>query len=92
MAETPAHDRFCPNSNVTRGQMAAFLARALNLPVGSSPDFIDDSTSIFESDIERIAAAGITFGCNPPDNDRFCPDTVVTREVMEAFLARALDL
>ncbi len=25
----PVNDQFCPNSNVTRGQMAAFLHRAL---------------------------------------------------------------
>ena len=59
--------------------MAAFLARALYLPAGPSTDFVDDNDSIFESDIEKLAAAGITAGCNPPDNDRFCPDNHVTR-------------
>jgi hypothetical protein len=29
-------------------------------------------------------------GCNPPDNDRYCPGDVVTRAQMMAFLARAL--
>jgi hypothetical protein len=45
---------------------------------------------IFEADIERLAAAGITTGCNPPANDRFCPDRNVTRAQMAAFLQRGL--
>ncbi|MFO7292941.1 MAG: S-layer homology domain-containing protein, partial [Acidimicrobiia bacterium] len=53
-------------------------------------DFVDDDGSIFEGDIERLAAAGITRGCNPPDNDRFCPDDPITRGQMAAFLFRAL--
>jgi hypothetical protein len=72
--------------------MAAFLTRALGLIASGSVDFVDDDGSIFESDIERIAEAGITKGCNPPVNDRFCPDDLVTRGQMAAFLARTLDL
>lgn len=84
--------RYCPEDYVTRGAMAAFLSRALDLPAGASVDFADDDDSIFEADIQKIAAAGITQGCNPPANDRFCPDDYVTRGQMAAFLARALDL
>jgi len=88
----PANTEFCPNDPVTRAQMAAFLTRALGLEdaTGANP-FIDDDGSIFEADIARLAAAGITRGCNPPANDRFCPTTVVTRAQMAAFLRRALD-
>jgi hypothetical protein len=83
--------KFCPTGYVTRGQMAAFLVRALNLTDDGGGDlFTDDDESIFEGDIDRMATAGITKGCNPPDNDRFCPDNKVTREVMAAFLVRAL--
>jgi len=85
----PANDRFCPGATVTRGQMAAFLARALSLPATSSDRFIDDDSSPFEADIERLAAAGITSGC---DSARFCPDAPITRGQMAAFLARALSL
>ncbi len=88
----PANNRFCPGSVVTRETMAAFLSRALNLKAGKSIDFIDDNNSIFESDIEKLAAAGITLGCNPPANNRFCPTAPVTRQTMAAFLARALNL
>ena len=55
------------------------------------PDtFSDDDGSVFEADIEWLAAAGITRGCNPPANDRFCPNDAVTRGQMAAFLHRAL--
>jgi hypothetical protein len=84
----PDNTRFCPDDNVTRGQMAAFLVRALNLTDTGTTDFTDDDTSIFETDIEKLAAAGITRGCNPPDNTRFCPDDNVTRGQMAAFLHR----
>ncbi len=81
--------RFCPGANVTRGQMAAFLVRALGLTDGGTVDFDDDDTSIFEADIEKLATAGITKGCNPPANSHFCPNQPVTRGQMAAFLARA---
>jgi hypothetical protein len=70
--------------------MAAFLNRALDLPVGTPGVFVDDDGSVFESDIEALAEAGVTRGCNPPTNNRFCPDDPVTRGQMAAFLNRAL--
>jgi len=85
----PANDRYCPNDPVTRGQMAAFLTRALHLTDPGTTDFVDDDASIFETDIEKLAAAGITAGCNPPANDRYCPNDPVTRGQMAAFLHRA---
>lgn len=87
----PANHLFCPDEPVTRGQMAAFLHRALpDLAVNTSTDFADDDASVFEADIEWLSATGVTRGCNPPANDRFCPDAVVTRGQMAAFLHRAL--
>jgi hypothetical protein len=88
----PANDRYCPEDPVTRGEMAAFLVRALDLPAAATDAFSDGADSIFEDDINRLAAAGITRGCDPPVNDRYCPDDPVTRGQMAAFLARALDL
>lgn len=71
--------------------MAAFLVRALNLTDnGAGNTFIDDDGSVFEADIAKLAAAGITRGCNPPTNDQFCPTGFVTRGQMAAFLHRAL--
>jgi hypothetical protein len=87
----PTNDRYCPDGVVTRGQMAAFLVRALHLTAANGAiDFTDDNGSIFEADIVKLATAGITVGCNPPDNDRFCPNQAVTRGQMAAFLHRAL--
>jgi len=87
----PFEDRFCPEDTVTRGQMAAFLVRALRLGPGEN-GFVDDDNSVFEGDIGALAAADITRGCNPPRNDRFCPDQPVTRGQMAAFLVRAFRL
>jgi hypothetical protein len=42
--------------------------------------------------INAIAAAGITRGCNPPDYDQYCPNDLVTREQMASFLARTAGL
>jgi hypothetical protein len=83
---------FCPSSFVTRGEMAAFLVRALDLTARLDDPFSDDDSSIFEADIEKLAAAGITRGCNPPENDLYCPDDPVSRGQMAAFLVRALGL
>lgn len=88
----PVNDRFCPNDSITRAEMAAFLNRYLDLPPGVAGRFVDTSGSVFVDDIDRLAAAGITKGCNPPDNNRFCPDQHVTRQQMAAFLVRAFDL
>ncbi len=86
----PANNRFCPDERVTRGQMAAFLVRSFGLPAFNGPDrFRDDDGSVFEGAIERLAQAGITVGCNPPANDRFCPSQPVTRGQMATFLKRA---
>ncbi len=87
----PDNDMFCPGAVVTRGQMAAFLVRALGLTDdGGGNSFVDDDGSVFEGDIAKLAAAGITKGCNPPTNDMFCPNAPVTRAQMAAFLHRAL--
>ncbi len=89
----PVNDEYCPDQPVTRGQMAAFLARALDLSTPADSDrFVDDDDSEFEADIEALADADITRGCNPPVNDRYCPDRPVTRGQMAAFLTRALNL
>jgi len=59
---------------------------AIGMAAGGS--FVDDDTSIFEGDINWLAGAGVTAGCNPPVNDRFCPTDNVTRGQMAAFMRR----
>jgi hypothetical protein len=85
----PLNTDYCPDGLVTRGQVAAFLVRAKSLPATLEDFFVDDEGSVFEDDINRLRAAGITFGCNPPDNDRYCPGDVLTRGQMAALLVRA---
>ena len=83
--------RFCPDANVTRGQMAAFLVRGLGLTNdGGGNRFVDDNGSTFEDDIAKVAAAGITLGCDS-SGTRFCPDANVTRGQMAAFLRRSVE-
>jgi hypothetical protein len=86
----PLNDRFCPSASVSRGQMAAFLTRSLTLPASPVDYFADDDGSVFESDINSVAAAGITLGCNPPDNTAYCPGRSITRAEMATMLTRAL--
>jgi hypothetical protein len=90
----PTKDLYCPGGSVTRGQMAAFLHRALGetLLPGVPVEFVDDDGSVFERDIEWLGAVGVTRGCNPPVNDRFCPTDPVRRDQMAAFLHRALTM
>jgi hypothetical protein len=79
---------FCPNQAVTRGMMAAFLVRALDLPSATQDYFTDDNGLTFESSINRLAEAGLTSGCTPTT---FCPTRAVTRAQMASFLDRAYD-
>jgi hypothetical protein len=71
--------------------MAAFLVRAMGYTDnGGGNLFVDDDGHLFENAIDKLGTAGVTQGCNPPTNDRFCPDDKVTRGQMAAFLKRAL--
>ena len=80
---------YCPELAVSRQEMASFLARAFELPPTATDFFTDDESSPHEADINRIAAAGITTGCQP---GRYCPGGLVSRQEMASFLARGLDL
>jgi CHRD domain/Domain of unknown function (DUF4397)/S-layer homology domain len=81
---------FCPTETVTRGQMASFIQRALNLPAGEDPGFTDIAGNEHEDAIWAIAQAGITIGCE--DGTMFCPNVPLTRDQMASFLARAFGL
>jgi len=80
---------FCPDDDVTRAEMAAFLNRALELPPADAAAFSDTSRSRFAEDIAAIAAADITAGCGA---GQYCPDEPVTRGQMASLLVRALGL
>jgi hypothetical protein len=74
-----------------RKLLIAAIAVLLLVPAAASAAggaFTDDDDSVFEDDIEWLAGAGVTLGCNPPTNDNFCPDGDVKRGQMAAFMRR----
>lgn len=54
------------------------------------PPFYDDDDRSEEPYIDSISERGITEGCNVPQG--YCPDKLITRQMMAVFLTRALDL
>lgn len=53
---------------------------------GSFEDVPEDN--VFKADIDWLASVGVTKGCNPPQNTKYCPDNNVTRGQMAAFMHR----
>jgi hypothetical protein len=84
-----AAGRFCPETAVTRAEMASFLARALGLGDPGTDIFADDDGSLHEGAIDAIAGVGVSNGCG---TGRYCPGQPVTRAEMASFLVRAFDL
>lgn len=68
------------------GVVIAVLAPIAVIAAGG--EFIDDENSIFEGDINWMGENEVSLGCNPPTNDRYCPDDNVTRGQMAAFMHR----
>ena len=89
---------YVPGDPVTRGQMASFIARAIDkanelenvtlqaLPTSPPDRFVDDNGSTHEANINRLAAAGIVTGTSATT---FTPAAVVTRAQMATFIANA---
>ena len=96
-------DTFAPGANVTRSQMALFLARAADkagIDLGEAED--QGFTDLNADDTERVDAinllvgAGIMFGdtetsFDPPSETLFAPTDHVTRWEMAMFLFAFLD-
>jgi len=84
---------FCPNSNVTRSQMAVFIINArlganLVFEYPSTPYFTDVPVGAFAFDqIQRMRQDNITSGCSPTT---YCPTSPVTRGDMAIFIMRGL--
>ena len=83
--------RYCPDSPVTRGQMASFLVRAFDLEEASAAGFADVEGSVHTGAIDALAASEVTAGCSA-DPLLFCPNDPVTRGQMATFLVRAMSL
>lgn len=82
-------DNYCPETSITRAEMAVFLLRAEHgaayaPPPCTTPTFSDvPCTSSFAPWVNQIAAEGITTGCG---GGNYCPSAAVTREQMAVFL------
>jgi hypothetical protein len=53
--------------------------------------FRDDDGSEHRFNIDTMFELGITKGCNPPANTEYCPDDLLTRGQVAAFLRRNLE-
>lgn len=87
---------YCPESYVTRAQMAVFLLKAkygtsyAPPAVNGSTGFTDVPVGAFaDAWIKQLAAEGITSGCG---GTNYCPDNSVTRAEMAVFLVRTFSL
>ena len=89
--------RYCPGDAVPRDQMATFLIRvahgaAYTPPPATGTVFQDVPASYWAAPfIEQLYAEGGTNGCATSPL-RYCPETLLTREEIATFLARAYDL
>ena len=83
-----APERFCPRRLLTRGEAASFISHALDLPPATDDHFTDDTGSVHEDEINRLFEAGISAGCG---GGKFCPKDIASREMMAAWIDRALD-
>ncbi|HNB37241.1 MAG TPA: S-layer homology domain-containing protein, partial [Anaerolineales bacterium] len=82
---------YCPESEVTRAQMAVFLEKGIHYPISYSPSNVsstfNDTTGHWAEDwIEALKNDGITSGCAI---GLYCPDSSVTRAQMAVFLLKA---
>jgi hypothetical protein len=83
---------FCPFENITRGQIAVFIVRAIgefnpSPPAPGTFRFLDVPESHpFYAFIHRLRELGVTNGCS---EFNFCPEDTITRGQAAAFLVRA---
>ncbi|WP_182917108.1 S-layer homology domain-containing protein [Bacillus sp. PK3_68] len=80
--------RYAPKEKVTRGQFAAFLARALHLSGGTTTFSDVPPTLTLAPSINAAAQAGIISGYS---NGKFGPDDFINREQMSVMIDNSLD-
>jgi ELWxxDGT repeat protein len=90
-----APNRYCPESPLSRAELAVFLLRVKHgsnyvPPPATGARFQDVPANYWVASwIEQLAAEGITNGCA---ENLFCPGRTVTRAEMAAFLVRTFGL
>ncbi len=83
---------YCPDSNVTRQQMAVFLLKGKHglcyVPPACTPGYFADVAcpSTYANWIQALATEGITGGCG---GGNYCPTNPVRRDQMAVFLLKA---
>lgn len=89
-----APDRFCPTEPVTRGQLAALVVAAAELPPSDVDAFVDDDGGPFETAIDALAASSIVGGCEADTGlgASYCPTRSVTRGQVATVLVGAFGL
>jgi len=77
----------CPDLAVTRDEMATFLWRFRNTPLGTVTALFDDVSvdASYGPAVGWLAETGVTLGCTPTS---YCPTDTVTRAEMATFLWR----
>ncbi|QKS72593.1 S-layer homology domain-containing protein [Paenalkalicoccus suaedae] len=81
---------FSPGQDVTRGQFAAFVARALDLPFGGRNNFNDiDATNPFYIELNELGQAGIMTGDQQGNSNWNSP---ITRVEATAIIDRMLQV
>ncbi|MGA3024933.1 MAG: carbohydrate binding domain-containing protein [Bryobacteraceae bacterium] len=93
-SSNPSTRLYCPDDNVTRQEMAAFIVRAVTgttTPAiyNTTPYFNDvPASNSFFPHIQKMMELGITSGCSqsPP---LFCPTDTIPRWEMAMFMIRA---
>lgn len=88
VAEGCGDGAFCPMRPVTRGEAAAMIATAFDVPAGDTAYF-RDLGEVHDQDVRAVADAGIAAGCA---DGHYCPSDDVLRGEAALLLARALDL
>ena len=98
---------FCPDDEMPRWQVAVWLARAVNVVNGDTPDptdlpnqasfsdvDIDDDDIWWAPHVEFIFEEGITGGCGEDSdgNKKFCPDDKASRAQMATLLDRTFNV
>jgi hypothetical protein len=90
-----AANLYCPNSAVTREQMAVFLLRASQGPTYQPPACVTPTfndvpcAGIFAPWIEELVRRGVTGGCG---SGNYCPTAAVDRGQMAIFLVSMFGL
>jgi len=86
-----ATDLYCPDTGVSRAQMAVFLEKGMRgstyLPPAATGHFDDVPADHWAAGwIEQLSTDGITAGCGAT---AYCPDQIVSRAQMAVFLLKA---